>query len=160
LAQQYPPSAGDLAVSTAEAGPGDEVTVAGDGYAPNSDVTITFESVPVTLAVVRADAAGRFTTRVRIPADATPGTHTLRATGVDPQGRPRVLAATINIRGGPAGTTNSPGGAGAQAGRSGTLSRTGASSTVPASIAAVTLIAVGSLLLLHVRREPQPTGLH
>jgi hypothetical protein len=158
LAQQYPPSSGGLAVSTSEASPGAEVTISGGGYAPNSDVTVTFESVPVVLAVVRADASGQFSARVRIPVDATPGTHTLRATGVDAQGRPRVLSATINVTGGqapPAGTT-SGGGAGSHRGA---LVRTGPATVVPVSIAGAALIAAGALLLLQVRREAQPTGL-
>lgn len=32
-----------------------------------------------------------------IPADATPGTHTLASVGTDPQGRPRELTATITV---------------------------------------------------------------
>lgn len=157
LAQQYPPSSAELTVSTAEVSPGDEITVAGGGFAPNSDVTITFESAPVVLAVVRADAAGQFTARVRIPADATPGIHTLRATGVDPQGRPRVLTSTITVRGAQAGPT-APTAPRAQP-RSGSLARTGWSGTIPISIAALALIGAGALLLLQVRREAQPAGL-
>ncbi len=161
LAQQYPPSSAGLVTSTSAASPGEEITISGSGFAPNSEITITFESVPVVLAVVRADAAGQFTARVRVPVDATPGMHTLRATGVDPQGRPRVVTATVNVAGGQAGGagTTGSGGAGAQPGRSGPLARTGSSSPVPVSIAAMALITAGALLLLQVRREAQPTGL-
>lgn len=160
LAQQYPPSSGGLTVSASDVSPGAEVTVSGGGYGPNSEVTITFESAPVVLGVVRVDASGQFTTRVRIPVDATPGTHTLRATGAGAQGGPRVLTATINVVGrqaGPASTTG--GGAGSRATPGGALARTGSSTALPVSIAAAALIAASALLLLQVRREAQPAGL-
>lgn len=158
LAQQYPPSSPELTTSTSEASPGDPVTLSGGGYAGNSDSTITFESVPVVLTVVRNDAAGRFTTQVRVPTDATPGTHTFRATGVNSRGGPHVLTAAINVRAGQAALPGS-GAAGGRAtpGRSGGLARTGSSGTVPTLAAAVALIAAGALLVLQVRREAQPT---
>lgn len=184
-AQQYPPSEGALAISTSEAAPGEPVTLSGDGFAPGSDITITFESTPVVVGTTRADATGRFTTQVRIPLDATPGMHTLRAIGVDPAGRPRVLTTAIRVAGDVAQSTaaGSPGGvtgtrsdtssrgpkagsaspgrgaeaARSRASRSGGVAFTGSSMTVALLAASVSLVVAGSLLVVTQRRRRRAT---
>lgn len=175
-AQQYPPSEEALAISTSEASPGEAVTVSGGGFAAGSNVTITFESTPVVVGITRADGAGRFTTQVRIPLDATPGMHTLRATGVDPAGHPRVLATAIRVTGDLAqpalarplggatgdasGTSSDSAGrqsAASPASRSRGVAFTGSSMAVPVLVAAVALVAVGALLVLTQTRRRQRT---
>jgi hypothetical protein len=175
-AQQYPPSEEALAISTSDASPGEPVTVAGDGFAAGSDVTITFESTPVVVGTARADATGRFTTQVRIPLDATPGMHTLRATGVDPAGHLRVLTTAIRVTGdlaeptparplggvagdAPDAASHSSGrhSAASPASRSRGVAFTGSSIMVPVLVAAVALVAVGTLLVLAQTRRRRRT---
>lgn len=153
LAQQYPPSSEELTVSTSEASPGDPVTLSGGGYAPSGDTTITFESVPVVVAVAQTDASGQFTREVRVPADATPGVHTFRATGPGTGGGSRVLTAMITITPEPTVSREADGRA---APRSRGLARTGSSTTLPALAAALALMSAGALLLLQLRRRVQP----
>ena len=97
IAQGYPPAAETLAVSTTVAVPGQPVTVSGSGYEPGTTVTITFESTPQVVGVVTADAAGRFTAEIVVPTDATPGMHTIRATGLGADGTTRVMVAAIRV---------------------------------------------------------------
>lgn len=137
---QYPPSACGLALGRSQVRPGEALSVSGGGFRPNSAVTIVFRSAPVTLGSATTDASGAFTTTVTIPADATPGTHTIAATGVNPNGTPRELASTITVLG-------------AETARGGTLPRTGASMAVPVGISGAALVAVGSLAVLAARRR-------
>lgn len=95
--QEYPPSSETLAVSTSVAVPGEPVTISGSGYEPGTTVTVTFESTPRVVGVLQADASGRFTTQVVIPVDATPGMHTIKATGMGADGNPRVVSAAIRV---------------------------------------------------------------
>jgi len=97
-AQGYPPSSDTLAVSTSTAVPGQPITISGSGYEPGTTVTITFESTPRVIGVVQADASGRFTAEVVVPPDATPGMHTIRATGMGDDGTTRVVSASILVR--------------------------------------------------------------
>jgi hypothetical protein len=55
-------------------------------------------AAPRRLAIVRADAAGRFSAHVRIPAKATPGRYELYVIGRGSGGRPRLLEKTIRVR--------------------------------------------------------------
>jgi LPXTG-motif cell wall-anchored protein len=64
---------------------GATVTVAGDGFQPNFTTEILFDGAPVQAAgataqaPVTTDAIGSFTIDIVIPADATPGPHTISA---------------------------------------------------------------------------------
>jgi hypothetical protein len=98
LAQQYPPSSQQMTTSTSDASPGEVITVSGDGFAPGAGITITFESAPVTIGNAQADSSGRFTAQVRIPDDAEPGTHTIRATGTGADGGTRTITAQVTVR--------------------------------------------------------------
>jgi hypothetical protein len=53
--------------------------VAGTGFAPGDTVRLSLHSVPVRLATVRADRAGRFDARVVIPGGTDVGTHAVVA---------------------------------------------------------------------------------
>ena len=152
---QYPPTSSELTTSTSEASPGDPVTVSGDGFQPGTEVAITFESTPVLLATVRADAAGRFSTVVRIPMDATPGEHTLKATGLGADGRVRVLSARIFIRG--TGPTVAVAPAATPATPRGPLSITGLANLGMIVGIALVLMLLG-LLMVARRRRREPAG--
>jgi hypothetical protein len=99
LAQQYEGETDTLDVSTLEPAPGEAVTISGSGFAPGSEVTITIESTPQTLTTVSADADGAFTATVQIPTDLSPGSHTLKATGVTPDGATLVLSTEVTVAG-------------------------------------------------------------
>jgi hypothetical protein len=92
---QYTPS-GPLKVSSLNPQPGAAVTVAGDGFAPDSEVRVTIESTPVLLATTTADGSGAFSISVTIPA-AFSGSHRLVATGTDADGSVRLLATSIIV---------------------------------------------------------------
>jgi hypothetical protein len=103
---QYEPT-GTLGLSGGNPPPGGQLTVSGDGFAPNSQVLITIESDPVLLATVTTDASGAFETQVTIPAGFS-GAHRIVATGTDPAGSVRVLASAITVQasGVPSPSTN------------------------------------------------------
>ncbi len=139
-AQQYPPSSADLTVSDSTPGVGQQISVAGSGFAPGANVVITFESTPVTLATVAADAGGAFSTVVTIPSNATPGVHTIKATGAGAGGGTLVLSAQVTV-GGASG---------------GSLAKTGADNIFPLLLVAAGLVLVGGVLIVSVRRRGTP----
>jgi hypothetical protein len=57
---------------------GMDLTVTGTGYLPNAVITVTFESAPVTVAIVQSDATGSFTATFKVPT-APSGPHTIHA---------------------------------------------------------------------------------
>lgn len=142
---QYPPAAPSLAVSATVVTPGDPLTVSGSGWLPASEVTLTFLSSPVVLGTATTDANGAFTTQVTIPADASPGRHTIRATGLGPAGQPRTVDVAITVAG--------------AADRDGVvvipdrgLPRTG-SGALASLVAAGGLLVVGTLAVVTARRR-------
>lgn len=54
-------------------------------------------SAPMRLAIVKTDSKGRFSTKVRIPANAVPGKHELYVIGMAPNGTPRLLEIGITV---------------------------------------------------------------
>jgi hypothetical protein len=91
---------GGLDTSTTSGGPGDPVELSGTGFRSGTTITITFESTPVVLATTVADASGSFSETVRIPRGATPGEHTLRASGTAAGGGTRTVSAPFTVVGG------------------------------------------------------------
>lgn len=150
-AQQYPPTAAALTVSDTTVNPGQAVTVSGSGYANRARVTIIFESTPVELGTATTDDAGRFSTQVRIPSDATPGAHTIRATGLGPDGRPVIRSAGVTVLG--ATTSGGPVSRSGPAARSGGLARTGSDNSISLTQAGAVLILAGAGLVAVVRRR-------
>jgi hypothetical protein len=76
-----PDGDGPLTVSATTVAPGGSLTIAGDGFVPGEEVPIVFYSEPVLLATATADADGAIEASVTIPADASPGVHTIVAFG-------------------------------------------------------------------------------
>jgi hypothetical protein len=87
--------------------PGQSVSVNGDGFKPNSSVTITFESTPIFLKTVVADANGSFVTQITIPAGVS-GDHNIVSTGIDPSGSPRVQTALVLVAGASTASASGP----------------------------------------------------
>lgn len=81
-----------------DVGYSDSVTVTGQGYAPGAEITLTFESTPVFLKVVTADANGSFTASVTIPAGVPYGNHDIVASGKDPSGNQLVQKTLVNVK--------------------------------------------------------------
>lgn len=110
-AQEYPVTAGTLSVqdtntsadgdaATANDGHvavGQELRIAGGGFEPGSEVTITIESEPVVLAVTIADANGEIDISVVIPEDMPVGDHALKAAGDSALGGRLVLEQPVTV---------------------------------------------------------------
>lgn len=79
--------------------------MSGGGFRRNVSIDITMQSVLTQLGTLRADDNGNFTGQVTIPATATLGAHTLRATG-PAAGGTRVLTAAITVVSGSGGGGN------------------------------------------------------
>jgi hypothetical protein len=92
LAQTYPPTPAPLTISDSVVVPGQPVTVSGEGAEPGATVVITFASDPVVVATTTADSDGRFAASFKVPADATPGLHTVTATSNG------VVLGTVTVR--------------------------------------------------------------
>jgi hypothetical protein len=75
----YPPSVLGLQVTPGAGGPGSTVTISGTGCAAGAAITVTFDNQVIGTAT--AGPTGAFSTSVTIPAGATPGVHTLTASG-------------------------------------------------------------------------------
>ncbi|GAA2090714.1 hypothetical protein GCM10009759_14500 [Kitasatospora saccharophila] len=113
-AGSYPVSEGTLAATTqtTDLVPGGGVTVTGGGYQPGGTIELTLHSTPVALGKATADGSGSFTTTVTLPADTTPGTHTIQATGPDARGGTRVDSLTVEVNGGGSSSDGNGGGNG------------------------------------------------
>ena len=143
-AQGYGPAA-SLAVSDTSVNPGQVVTVRGSGYADGAQLTLIFESTPVELGRATADGSGSFSRDVTIPANATPGTHTIRATGLGANGSRLEQSVRVAVLG--ASTTGGP------AAKSSGLARTGSDNSISLTQAGAVLILVGAGLVAVVRRR-------
>jgi hypothetical protein len=98
-----PTKNGDLtpASGTATSGvqPGSTMTVSGSGYDPGSTVTVLIYSSPQVLTTTVADASGKFTVTVAVPAGLEAGQHTLVASGLDPSGVIRYVTLPVTVAG-------------------------------------------------------------
>lgn len=144
-----PTGDGPLAGVPSGVQPGQTITLVADGFAVDSPVTFGLYSVPVTLGVVNADAAGVARLTVVIPAGYE-GAHTLVALGIAPDGTERVLRSGIVL---PAASGGGTGGSGA-ASTSGTggsgLADTGLDAT-PLLLLALGLLGIGAGMLARRR---------
>jgi titin len=95
------------AVSTVTAG--QSVTLVGDGYLPGSTVTLVIYSTPTVLGTVVADANGKFTATVTVPAGLAAGSHSLVASGVDSSGAVRYLRMNVTVSAAGVATASSGG---------------------------------------------------
>ena len=119
--------------------PGSPVTLTVQGAAPGTDVTFIFQSDPVVIGVVTADANGTAVLHTTWPVNASSGLHTVVAQGIGGDSvDPGPLDLSIEV-------TCAPGAAGA-------LARTG-SDSLPWVRIGVVLVALGGILLLTTRRR-------
>jgi hypothetical protein len=139
-AQQYPPQPASLEASAQAVVPGGPVTFTAEGFGANTTVTFTLFSTPVELGKALANANGVATLTARIPLDTPLGNHTVKATGVDPQGRPLTVSVPLVVA------------SRVENGRA-VFARTGSSNAAPIARAGVAAVAVGALLALVARKR-------
>jgi len=77
--------------------PGDTITVSGDGYAPDANVTFALYSEPTVLAEVVADGTGTATASATIPTDTPLGNHTVMSYGDDTAHAAHVLGTNVSV---------------------------------------------------------------
>lgn len=147
---QYPPDAPAVAISDTTVFPGQAFTVTSEGWQPGSEVTFTFFSDPVVLGTALVNANGAFTSQVTIPADATPGPHTLRTSGTSAAGVPANVDLAITVIAVADATTPPPSGAGVTPAPG--LPRTGGEA-LTMLLSAAGLLAVGGAAVAVARRR-------
>jgi hypothetical protein len=76
---------------------GQGIPVAGGGFIRNGRVRVVLRSEPVVLAETTADTNGNVSLTVTLPADTTPGSHTITLEGEAPDGTPRLVVYTIEV---------------------------------------------------------------
>ncbi len=140
---------------------GERIEVSGTGYLPNSTVVLIVYSTPQVLGTVVTNGTGAFTTTVLLPAGLPAGSHTLVASGVDPDGNPHDLTSPVTVT---ASSTGVTGTGGADAAATGTtpaptsasgLASTGADVALPVVVALVTLTAGAGLVVAGRRRSAE-----
>jgi hypothetical protein len=134
---QYGYGGGTLGASSTTVTPGQSITVSGDKYAKNTPIDITIASAPTHIGSATTDANGAFSTSVKIPSSTGPGTHTISASGLAPDGTTRVLSVTITV------TAAAP---------TSTVAFTGSNLATTAAVGAL-LIAFGTLIVETLRRR-------
>lgn len=142
-----PPSTPDgvLRVLTPERSPGDSVSVAGDGFTPGEKVYMVVYSTPMLVGTLTADSSGSVSGSFTLPADLTPGSHTLVAYSMT-----RALAVPITVAVQAAQSQADAGSAGQT-----TLPATGSNGWALA-IAGTGLLALGSTAVRMSRRRRLP----
>jgi hypothetical protein len=141
----YGPNAPTVTSSTTTVCAGCPITLSGNGFQPGETITIQLFSTPVTIGSTTADPSGAFTTTVTIPANTTPGNHTIVATGLT-SGTTASFAIVV--------TGASTAGVSTTAGTpsSGSLAFTGADIAAMAGVGAIAL-ALGGMLVFAGRRR-------
>jgi hypothetical protein len=134
--------------------PGQQITVIGTGFLPNSSVTIIVYSAPIVLGSAVTDAAGDFSVPITIPTTLDVGAHNIVASGVDPSGAVRFIrmAVTVSAASTPGSTsTSTDTGTGAVT-SSGSLPFTG-TPALQLGVGGLVIIAVGTLSVASARRR-------
>jgi len=137
------PGAPSVQAAPNQGPPGQPVVLSGSGFNANEPLTATFNSTPVVLATFNATAAGTFSVTVRIPADATPGRHTIVVAGTSGRSAstPFTVVAPSPTAAAPATTASAP------------LPRTGLTIRDPLALAALLLFLGNCALLFGNRRR-------
>jgi CshA-type fibril repeat protein len=84
---------------------GQPIILVGTGFAPYSSTVVALYSTPVRLGSATVDAAGAFSIRVLVPDALASGSHTLLASGVDPDGDARMITLPITVAATEAGSS-------------------------------------------------------
>jgi LPXTG-motif cell wall-anchored protein len=133
---------------------GNTVDVTAWGFGPGEHLLIELRSEPVELATVLSDAAGSASTTVTIPADTTPGDHTVVVTG---QETGRTASAPLAVTAAPVPTptptptTTPPGGTPTGTSGASALPATGAAAPWGLALIGLLMIAGGSVASIRRR---------
>jgi LPXTG-motif cell wall-anchored protein len=138
----YPLGQCQLQLSQSAGAAGARVAVNGDGFAPGSTVRLTAASVGLATAV--ADSRGAVATTFVVPAALPIGDTTITASGVNPAGEVRELAADFTVL---AASTSRA------AARRGDLPRTGSDVTGPLIAVGAGLVFIGAVAVVGARRR-------
>ncbi len=99
-----------ISLSRSEAVPGQTLTVTGAGFQPQTAVVIELHSTPVQLASTTADADGRLSAVVTIPASTAPGAHQIVVVGIADDGTNRTLRSALAVTAAPSSLARTGGG--------------------------------------------------
>ena len=83
---------------------GQTFTITVGGYKAGSAVEFVIHSSPKSLGTFTADAAGNVTATLQLPTDVPAGQHVLTASGVGPDGKPRILSSPLAVKAKSAGS--------------------------------------------------------
>jgi LPXTG-motif cell wall-anchored protein len=157
MAQQYPPSENLITVSDSTPCPGQAVTVAAQTFAAGGAVTVKLGEAVV--GTPTADASGKVSLRVTVPAGQAQGAVTVTATGPGTDDAPQltVTASVDVVACNEAPPATVPGGGGGSGGSPG-LPKTGSDNTMTLVRVGVALAAVGGLLLAVSTKRRKRTG--
>lgn len=129
-----------VSVNTSTVAPGGSITVTAEGFKGGSTVQFTIESTPQSLGSAAANSSGVAVLTTKVPAGIGAGTHTIRATGVAPDGSPLNVTTTITVTG-----------SAADGDADGGLANTGSNSGLFGLVGALAVVA-GGLVLVASRR--------
>ncbi len=87
---------------------GGQVPVRGEGWMPDSDVTVTMRSEPVVLGMASVDGDGAFAQTYTIPAGTPAGAHTITLSGVGADGQPASVVLELTVLAGRPATAAAP----------------------------------------------------
>ena len=93
----YPVTDCMVLTSTNAIGAGGKLTVSGGGFKPVSTVSVVLHSDTVSLGSLTSNGDGSVDGAVSIPSSVPAGSHELDLSGVNPDGTPRVLSASVKI---------------------------------------------------------------
>lgn len=146
-AAQYPPGGNGETASVQAVTPGGTVTFRAEIFRPGSRVVFRLFSTPVELGSAIADADGVATLTATIPANTPLGNHTVKASGIAPDGSPLTVSVPLvvanRVVNGVAVFDD--------------VARTGSSNALPLARAGVATVAAGALLVVIARKRRSNT---
>ena len=127
--------------------------ITGNNWLPGSNLDFELHSTPVHLGSVTVGSDGSFDFKATIPADTTPGTHEIVATGTGADQQPATSSFSVNVlaaEGSPQTTSTTT----TTVAHSGSLPFSGGS-TLPLLVAGVALLGAGAGMAARKRRSDQ-----
>ena len=143
----YPPPGNNVVADDTTVVAGQDLTLTARTFMAGTSVTFTMFSAPIVLGSSAANASGVASLTASVPNVAT-GTHVIEASGTGVDGMPLTVSTEVAV--------SAPAAPPASGGTGGTdLPRTGSSSTLPMARIAVSLLAVGALMVFGARWRQQ-----
>ena len=140
----YPPPGNNVVADDTTVVAGQDLTLTARTFMAGTSVTFTMFSAPIVLGSSAANASGVASLTASVPNVAT-GTHVIEASGTGVDGMPLTVSTEVAV--------SAPAAPPASGGTD--LPRTGSSSTLPMARIAVSLLAVGALMVFGARWRQQ-----